>query len=228
MVNIEVATFGLGIFAGISYMKKPMSIKQGTNDVGKKNSTNQQTKSQQKEVRPRTAKQDKPPGRDPGIWRMNRRSVFSFAGWLATIGFIVTVTVGFLRYMIPRVLLEPPTTFRAGRPEEYVVGEVDTRWMDQYRLWVVRTRTGFYALRAVCTHLGCTPRWLDTEGYFKCPCHGSGFTKEGINFEGPAPRPLERHHITLDEEGVIVIDRGIRYREERGEWAEPGSFLEYT
>ncbi len=158
---------------------------------------------------------------------MNRRNAFTFAGWLAFLGFVATATVGFLRYLFPRVLFEPPTAFRAGRPDDYVIGEVDTRWMDQYRVWVVRTRTGIYALNAVCTHLGCTPRWLDTEGQFKCPCHGSGFTREGVNFEGPAPRPLERLHITL-ENGLIVIDRGIRYREELGQWADPGAFLEYA
>ncbi len=209
-----------------------MSNEKENNDVGNQQQSGQQTEEQKKEqqqkkVRPRKAKQDKPPADDPGIWRMNRRSAFAFAGWLAFLGFVATATIGFLRYLFPRVLFEPPTAFRAGRPEDYVVGEVDTRWMDQYRVWVVRTRTGIYALHAVCTHLGCTPRWLDTEGQFKCPCHGSGFTSEGINFEGPAPRPLERLHITM-EDGLIVIDRGIRYREEMGQWTEPGAFLEFT
>ena len=36
------------------------------------------------------------------------------------------------------------------------------------------------------------PNWLDGEQKFKCPCHGSGFYMTGVNFEGPAPRPLER------------------------------------
>jgi cytochrome b6-f complex iron-sulfur subunit len=208
-----------------------MSNEKEKNDVGKQEQSQQvftqDSEQDKKKIRPRKAKQDKPPENDPGIWRMNRRNVFTFAGWLALLGFIATATLGFLRYMFPRVLFEPPTAFRAGVPDDYVIGEVDTRWMDQYRVWVVRTRTGVYALRAVCTHLGCTPRWLDTEGQFKCPCHGSGFTREGINFEGPAPRPLERLHITF-ENGVIVIDRGIRYREEMGEWTEPGAFLPYT
>ena len=50
---------------------------------------------------------------------------------------------------------------------------------------------------SVCTHLGCTPNWLEGEQKFKCPCHGSGFYKDGINFEGPAPRPLERYAIRI-------------------------------
>jgi cytochrome b6-f complex iron-sulfur subunit len=211
-----------------------MSEKKDTNDVGKHQPEQQRTEGQDtsqttssKPVRPRKPKQDKPPENDPGIWRMNRRNALTFAGWLAFLGFIATAVIGFLRYLFPRVLFEPPTAFRAGHPDDYVVGEVDTRWMDQYRVWVVRTRTGVYALRAVCTHLGCTPRWLDTEGQFKCPCHGSGFTRDGINFEGPAPRPLERLHISM-EAGEIIIDRGIRYRQEMGEWNDPGAFLPYT
>ncbi len=187
----------------------------------------QQQGSSERNVRPRKAKQDKPPENDPGIWRMNRRNALGFAGWLAFFGFLTTAVVGAIRYMFPRVLFEPPTAFRAGSPDDYVIGEVDTRWMDQFRVWVVRNPEGIYALRAVCTHLGCTPRWLDIEGQFKCPCHGSGFTREGVNFEGPAPRPLERLHISL-EAGQIVIDRGIRYRQDMGQWADDGAFLPYV
>lgn len=212
-----------------------MSNEKGKDDVGKnqeveqegKPVTDQDSAQPQTAARPRKPKQDKPPDNDQGIWRMNRRNVFTFAGWLAFFGFLTTATLGFLRYLFPRVLFEPPTAFRAGRPDDYVIGEVDSRWMDLYRVWIVRTRTGLYALRAICTHLGCTPRWLEIERQFKCPCHGSGFTIEGINFEGPAPRPLERLHITM-EAGEIIIDRGIRYRQELGEWALPGAFLEYS
>ena len=62
----------------------------------------------------------------------------------------------------------------------------------------------------MCTHLGCTPRWLVAENKFKCPCHGSGFHKNGINFEGPAPRPLERFKITLAEDGQLVVDKSVK------------------
>jgi Rieske Fe-S protein len=33
----------------------------------------------------------------------------------------------------------------------------------------------FVAISAICTHLGCTPRYLATEDKYKCPCHGSGY-----------------------------------------------------
>jgi cytochrome b6-f complex iron-sulfur subunit len=176
---------------------------------------------------PRKAKQDRPPEEDPGIWRMNRRNILSVAGWLGFFGFIITSTVGALRYMFPRVLFEPPTKFKAGFPSDYVVGEVSEKFKDEKRVWIVREKEGFYALISICTHLGCTPRWLTTENKFKCPCHGSGFYRTGINFEGPAPRPLERAQITLTDNGEIEIDRSIKFIYEKGEWTKPGAFLPY-
>ena len=82
-------------------------------------------------------------------------------------------------------------------------------------------------LRAVttCTHLGCTPNWLEAEQKFKCPCHGSGFRKTGINFEGPAPRPLERYRIGLADDGQVLVDKSAKFQGEKGEWANPESFL---
>jgi cytochrome b6-f complex iron-sulfur subunit len=135
------------------------------------------------------------------------------------------------RFMFPNVLNEPPQQFKVGFPNEYVVG-VDERWKDKYGIWLVRTTDdvvfhapGFYALIATCTHLGCTPNWLAAEGKFKCPCHGSGFRPSGINFEGPAPRPLERARIVLAEDGQILVDRSRKFQYELGQWTDPESFL---
>lgn len=135
------------------------------------------------------------------------------------------------RFMFPNVLNEPPQQFKAGFPSEYGLG-VDERWKEKFGIWVIRTNddlvqnaSGVYALIAVCTHLGCTPSYLSAEGKFKCPCHGSGFRLTGINFEGPAPRPLERTRIVLAEDGEILIDKNRRFQFELGQWADPESFL---
>ena len=177
---------------------------------------------------PRKPKQDRPPEGDPGIWHMSRRNILSVAGWMGFLGFIVASTVGALRFMFPRVLFEPPTKFKAGFPQDYVVGEVSEKYKDIQRVWIIRDKTEFYAIIAICTHLGCTPRWLPGENKFKCPCHGSGYYKSGINFEGPAPRPMERANISLAEDGEIEVDRSIKYRYEENQWGKPGSFLPYT
>ena len=135
------------------------------------------------------------------------------------------------RFMFPNVLNEPPQQFAIGFPEEYGEG-VDERFKDRFGVWIVRTEndfthetSGFYALFSICTHLGCTPNWLSAENKFKCPCHGSGFRPTGINFEGPAPRPLERTRIVRAEDGQIVVDKSRKFQEELGGWADPESFL---
>jgi cytochrome b6-f complex iron-sulfur subunit len=100
------------------------------------------------------------------------------------------------------------------------------RWKEKYGVWIVRSTEAIYALVAVCVHLGCTPNWLAAQNKFKCPCHGSGYYVSGINFEGPAPRPLERAEITLSpDDGQIIVDKATRYLYERGQWSDPKAFV---
>ena len=74
----------------------------------------------------------------------------------------------------------------------------------------------------MCTHLGCTPNYLSAENKFKCPCHGSGFRLTGVNFEGPAPRPLERARVALADDGQILVDKSRKFQYELGQWKDPG------
>lgn len=158
-----------------------------------------------------------------GLW--SRRDVLGRVGWMLFGVFSVTTLLAAVRSAFPRILFLPPSSFKAGKPGDYAVGEVSEKWKKDYRVWIVREPDGFYALWAKCTHLGCTPRWLSAESKFKCPCHGSGFYRSGINFEGPAPRPLERVKISLADDGQIVIDKATKYLFEKGQWGKPGSFL---
>ena len=158
-------------------------------------------------------------------------------GWMGLAwGAFTAATAGCLaatgRFMFPNVLNEPPQQFTIGFPDEYAMG-VDERWKDRFGVWIIRTpfdivheAAGFYVLFSTCTHLGCTPNWLPAEVKFKCPCHGSGFRDTGINFEGPAPRPLERTRIALAEDGQILIDKARKFQQELGQWSDPEAFLE--
>ena len=158
---------------------------------------------------------------------MPRRSFFSWltVAWLA----FAAATGGFfamtVRFLFPNVLFEPPQSFKIGFPDDYQIGQVNIRWKKLHAIWVVRTTEHIYALSTVCTHLGCTPNWLDNERKFKCPCHGSGFRKSGVNFEGPAPRPLERFKIALADDGQILVDKSKLFQYEKGQWDDPESFL---
>jgi cytochrome b6-f complex iron-sulfur subunit len=138
-------------------------------------------------------------------------------------------TLGTARFMFPNILTEPPSKFKVGFPSNFAPGQVETKFIAQYGVWVVNWEYNgqreIYALRTVCTHLGCTPNWLEGEQKFKCPCHGSGFYKDGINFEGPAPRPLERYAIHLADDGQLEIDKSKLFQEELGQWSNPDSFV---
>ena len=46
-------------------------------------------------------------------------------------------------------------------------------------------------------------------GYFRCPCHGSTYTKAGVRVFGPAPRPLDTMAITVNVDGSLTVDTGV-------------------
>lgn len=168
-----------------------------------------------------------PAGKSGGEGDVTRRKFISsvVVGWTAFVASMGVLGAITMRFFAPNVLYEPQQTFRAGAVSEYATGEVSTRWKSKYGIWIVRLEDRIVALSTICTHLGCTPNWLVSEQKFKCPCHGSAFRINGINFEGPAPRPLERHKIYLDDEGIIVVDKTTSFRAERGQWDDPESFV---
>ena len=172
------------------------------------------------------------PGRDPDDASplLTRRAWLGLA-WGAFSAASAAALAATGRFMFPNVLNEPPQQFKIGLPSEYGIG-VDERWKDTFGVWIVKTPdddivhlTGFYALITVCTHLGCTPNYLAAENKFKCPCHGSGYHLSGVNFEGPAPRPLERARIVLADDGQILVDKSRHYQQELGQWVDPEAFL---
>jgi cytochrome b6-f complex iron-sulfur subunit len=146
------------------------------------------------------------------------------AAWASMTAALGLMTLGTLRFLYPNVLAEPPSKIKVGFPDTYEDGKVVERYKDQHA-WIVRYMGKIYALSTTCTHLGCTPNWLEREQKFKCPCHGSGFYITGINFEGPAPRPLERWAISVGEDGQLVVDMSRKFQEERGEWSNPESYI---
>ena len=160
---------------------------------------------------------------DPPVNKMRRRIV-----WATVAGFLTTCFLMFLRFFLPRAIFEPSSVFRIGPPSDYALG-VDTKWQQQYRIWVTKTSDRLFVIYARCTHLGCTPDWKASENKFKCPCHGSGYDSEGINFEGPAPRPMDRAKVELDAEGQVRVDISKLFqwpKGEKGQFDDPGAFIQ--
>jgi len=148
---------------------------------------------------------------DNEINRRRRRLV-----WAAVGAFLGAWFLAFFRFFLPRTLFEPNTTFKIGYPSDYALG-VDTKFQQKYRIWVDRTPDRIFVIYARCTHLGCTPDWKPSENKFKCPCHGSGYDSEGINFEGPAPRPMDRAHVEVAPDGQIIVNVAKLYSWPKGQ-----------
>ena len=132
-------------------------------------------------------------------------------------GFLNEITMGALgvaglgsvavtyQYFSPNVLFEPATTLRAGNPDLYPVHSVT--FLQDQQVYIVRMPEGFYAVSAVCTHLGCITQWKPDADMIACPCHGSKFRPDGVKIEGPAPRPLPHFAISLTADGELLVDK---------------------
>lgn len=156
----------------------------------------------------------------------DRRSFLSWfaVGMVAMSAAIFGMLLGTVRFLFPNVLSEPPSKFKVGDKSQFEEGKVDERFKPK-GAWIVRQNGIIYALSTTCTHLGCTPNWLDAEQKFKCPCHGSGFKITGVNFEGPAPRPLERWALSVGDDGQLVVDKSRKFQKELGQWSDADSFV---
>ncbi len=165
---------------------------------------------------------------------VSRRGFLSFTFALLAIGWgsiaFVTATFGawFQSFMVPKAPILPAARVRVGKLENYSeIGVYEDFKKDN--IWIVNLveegQRHVVAISTICTHLGCIPNWLPGAQIFKCPCHGSGYRGNGVNFEGPAPRPLERYVIEVDATGVVIVDKSKVYRQELGQWSDPASFI---
>jgi cytochrome b6-f complex iron-sulfur subunit len=146
----------------------------------------------------------------------------AWATFAAAMGGSLTALFAF---MIPRVDFTKIEVFKIGPPANFPPNTVDESFKASRGAWIVNDGSRVFAVSIVCTHLGCTPNWMENERKFKCPCHGSGFTMQGINFEGPAPFPLRRFEVSLADDGQIIVDKGRLFYWEKGEFDDPRSFV---
>src|SRR2546426_12524203 len=78
-----------------------------------------------------------------GLW--SRRDVFGRFGWGIFAAFSGVSLLAAVRSAFPRVLFQPPSTFKAGLPSDYTIGEVSEKFKKDQRVWIIRTEEGLYA-----------------------------------------------------------------------------------
>jgi len=119
---------------------------------------------------------------------------------------IGTALLGILRLPKPGVFPESATRFKIGFPDEF---PPDThRKIDRRDVWIFRDSLGFFAVSAVCTHLGCIVNEDAKRNGFICPCHGTKFDAAGKVLAGPAPRGLDWLELSLAADGSLMVDTG--------------------
>jgi cytochrome b6-f complex iron-sulfur subunit len=139
--------------------------------------------------------------------RCTRRETFVKLG-LGSLGIAGAGAVVFgTEFLSPNVLYEPSPITNAGKPDQYPQGSVTTD--PKTGIYVIHGPEGFYALSAVCTHLGCLTVWAPEQNQIACPCHGSKFNLEGAKIAGPAPRPLPWLRVWISDEGDLMVDRSV-------------------
>lgn len=159
---------------------------------------------------------------------ITRRAFFAVIGWLIFLVSAGIAAIASLFFLRPNALYEDPPQIKVGKPSDYAVGS--TTVFTEKRVVLNRDPDGFYAIRLICTHLGCTPNYVNDvtkdlidqgvvvrgedgkpvrEGVagFKCPCHGSRFFRDSVNFFGPAPRPMDHLEIATAPDGLLMVDR---------------------
>jgi cytochrome b6-f complex iron-sulfur subunit len=182
------------------------------------------TKAPQVPPKPPAAARAEGTGTKPEPNKLRRRLI-----WTAIWGYLAASFFMFLRFFFPRALFEPETVHNIGYPSDFEIG-VNEKYKQAYRIWVVKEPPRLFCIFGRCTHLGCTPDWKPAENKFKCPCHGSGYTPEGVNFEGPAPRPMDRAHVEVDATGQIIVDTSRLYSWFKSQggpdhFNDPGAFI---
>lgn len=141
---------------------------------------------------------------------LDRRAFFVKLG-LGSLSIATAGTMVFAyQFLSPNVLYEPSPIVNAGKPEGY---PEDSVTLDvNSAIYLIHTKEGFFALSAICTHLGCMTAWKPELGIIACPCHGSKFNRDGVKIAGPAPRPLPWLRTWVNDDGDLMVDRSTDIR----------------
>ena len=139
---------------------------------------------------------------------LNRRN-FIVAG----VGCLLVASTGGLyasvKALYPTINYDPPLKAEIGLPDEFTGESMRQILVGGRKISIMKDDNGLYALVRNCTHMGCIPYLSDEEQIFRCPCHGSSFTLAGDVIKGPAPEPLYRASITVNQRGMIEVDAAV-------------------
>lgn len=154
------------------------------------------------------------------------RRTFIRASFWGGLGMSLLGSVGlFLDFLYPRNVRGFGAPIPAGNVKDFVKG-ADPKAFSEGQFWMAHLDPaesrpggsgggeGLIALWRKCPHLGCTVPWISgfdyegDKGWYRCPCHGSTYTRAGVRVFGPAPRSMDTMKIEIDGAGNITVQTG--------------------
>ncbi len=132
--------------------------------------------------------------------KVSRRRFLMWAGNLGLVGIAGAAVKGSLWFLSPPVTHPAVSAVDVGAVGDFPAGA--RTFIPAAKAWLIRDEGGFFAMSAVCPHLGCT---LGEDGAdFACPCHGSRFNRTGDVTHGPAISPMRFPAVEVAGERVII------------------------
>ena len=153
---------------------------------------------------------------------VHRRTLLVGGFWVAMAGLLAAIAGGLgLDFLWPKKIIGFGTAVNVGAVNVPKAGADPVRVVEG-RFWLVNIPAGtaespggLLALYQKCPHLGCTVPWRPdfvfggVKGWFRCPCHGSTYTKEGgVLVAGPAPHSMDTMAITVNPNGDLTVATG--------------------
>ena len=135
---------------------------------------------------------------------LSRRRLLLWLGNLGLLAVLWELVQAGLGYLTPPVTQPQPGPVQVGEIplglDKFALNSLT--FVPQARAWLGRDDGGFYAISAICPHLGCTLQQAATG--FQCPCHGSRFNQRGALLNGPAATPMSYLAVRLQDNQLII------------------------
>lgn len=135
--------------------------------------------------------------------KKGRRTFFSkILFWIACAGVIFAGGLNLWRFLLPGEKREKKRIY-IGRVSQ-IGDEGKEIFLKNEKILIIKRRERLMAVSSLCTHLGCTVEWLSSEKRFRCPCHGAIFDEDGNVVSGPAPSPLKKYNLNIEDDNIYV------------------------
>lgn len=122
---------------------------------------------------------------------------------------LISVFYPLIKFLIPPASKEAkPSTVLAAQLEELKPNSGKIFRFGNMPGIIIKTENSkIRAFSAVCTHLDCTVQYREDLQHIWCACHNGHYDLNGINIQGPPPRPLTQYDVIINKDKIYASKR---------------------